>query len=153
VGAAIGKYDAARISTPPLTHYGTLNYPGFRRRKFRFALFKSGKMQSMKYRWLNLLPFGRIWMLQAAIPKLRLAARAENGPCRTNHHFWTSGARYWFATSDKRRRRVWWLIPHVFFLIPNLSSKNIWWQIFVYLSPITYFLNVTSCERLVSLSA
>jgi hypothetical protein len=25
--AAIGKYDAARISTPPLTHYGTLNYP------------------------------------------------------------------------------------------------------------------------------
>jgi hypothetical protein len=27
VGAAIGKYDAARISTPPLTHYGTLNYP------------------------------------------------------------------------------------------------------------------------------
>jgi hypothetical protein len=28
VGAAIGKYDASRISTPPLTHYGTLNYPG-----------------------------------------------------------------------------------------------------------------------------
>jgi hypothetical protein len=27
VGAAIGKYDAARISKPPLTHDGTLNYP------------------------------------------------------------------------------------------------------------------------------
>jgi hypothetical protein len=26
VGAAIGKYNAARISTPPLTNYGTLNY-------------------------------------------------------------------------------------------------------------------------------
>jgi hypothetical protein len=26
VGAAIGKYDAARISTPPFTHYGTLDY-------------------------------------------------------------------------------------------------------------------------------
>jgi hypothetical protein len=26
VGAAIGKYDASRISTPPLTHYGTLNF-------------------------------------------------------------------------------------------------------------------------------
>jgi hypothetical protein len=25
VGAAIGKYDAARISTPPLAHYGMLH--------------------------------------------------------------------------------------------------------------------------------
>jgi hypothetical protein len=27
VDAAIGKYDATRISMPPLIHYGTLNYP------------------------------------------------------------------------------------------------------------------------------
>jgi hypothetical protein len=80
--------------------------PGFRWRKFRFVPFTSGEMQSMKYSWLNLLPFGRRGMPQTATPKLRLATRGENGPCRTNHHSWASGARFWFATSDKRRRRV-----------------------------------------------
>jgi hypothetical protein len=116
---------------------------GFRRQKFRFALFKSGKMWSMKYTWLNLIFFGIIGMLQAATPKLRLAARGENGPCRTNHHFWTFGARFWFATSDTRRRRLWWLIQYVSFLIPNFSSKKIWWQIFV---PLCAFIADNVCS-------
>jgi hypothetical protein len=70
-----------------IIHVHPKSWPGFRRRKFRFARLKSGKMQSMKYSWLDLLPFCRIGMPQAATPKLRLAARGEYGPCRTNHHF------------------------------------------------------------------
>jgi hypothetical protein len=90
---------------------------------------------------------------QVAVPRSMAVARSLEQHYRINGYFETSGAIFWIGTGRMHQLRVCSWVLDGTFISTSSSSRNIWWRLlflFLYLSSITYFVDMINSEPFVS---